>query len=398
MAKKTKKNKLAKNLSAILSSTIVVVGAAAGAFYAWKNKDKLTNKNPQKDSIINEIQPTRVLDITSNNFRIMNWNILNFGGNNVSTATSPKTKNIAKAIKYANASIIGLTEINFIDSPDDKRDDNTVVRSVRNLTKLIGENFNYEISKKAINPNFQNSRENYAFIYNQNEFSIENTYLFTQDNIYVRPPFGALFKHKATNYQFWYVIAHFDAPGVNEKNGEVATEYNDNGSQEILEATKVKEVIFDKLNELSPNVDIVFGGDTNLKVKANEIFENFKYNQIYSAYVDFANRLDDTWYNTSLSKTSNGVVKRKYANPYDKWLFKDELEKNIIIEANNPYKIDIVDLYNNNVWDKNTDLKEWAALNKTFKDNTNLTVAAATSDHAPIILNIKLPSGNNEIN
>ncbi|TNK96166.1 hypothetical protein C4M95_03600, partial [Mycoplasmopsis pullorum] len=201
-------------------------------------------------------------------------------------------------------------------------------------------------------------------------------------------PFLARFKVKENDYKFYYSIAHFDAPGANAKNGEVIdSQYKPNGTQEITEAKSVYELIFKpKENE---NIDIIFGGDTNLYQKSNEIFESFSKYGVLSAYTDFENRLNDQYYNTSLSKSKNGVVKRKYANPYDKWLYKDFGIKNINLNPDALFKIDIVGLYNLKVWDKQDDIKKWESAKKNLSDKTDLTLANLTSDHAPIIIDIK---------
>ncbi|VEU70418.1 MnuA family membrane nuclease [Mycoplasmopsis glycophila] len=389
--KQNTKKRSKKGTSWLISSLTLLVALGAGGYsayhYLYKNKTNTQKTNSSESQVPNPTTVNGKLALDPNKIRLMNWNILNFGGNNDSKVLLPKINNIAKAILYSNSSVVGFTEINYINPKDRKTN---VVESLENLQKLLGENWKFIYSDDAVNPKMPNSKENYAIFYDSSIIKYEDyKENITKDNLYARAPFLAKFSVKENNYQFYYAIAHFDAPGVNTNNGETKDSvYTENGTQEIKEAKEVYEYIFKpKMND---NIDIIFAGDTNLKAKANEIFESFSKYGIQDAYVDFKNRLNDAWYNTSLSVTdAQGNYKRKYANPYDKWLFFDANDTNITVNGNAPYKIDIVGLYNEGIWNKREDIKIWKQNNIKFKDETDLTLARKVSDHAPIILDIK---------
>ncbi|TNK83891.1 MnuA family membrane nuclease [Mycoplasmopsis pullorum] len=382
---KKRRNKKANTAISLISSLIALGAIGTASYFGY---DKFFKKSTQETKKTSTLVPEfkDFVPLAEDSIRVMNWNILNFGGNENSKKLLPKINNIVKAIKYSNATVVGFTEINYIDPKERK---SGVVSDLEDIQSLLGEDWKFIINDSVVNPKFPNSRENYAIFYNSKLVEYDNfKENVTTKNIYTRPPFLARFKVKENDYKFYYSIAHFDAPGANEKNGEVLdSQYKPNGTQEITEAKSVYELIFKpKENE---NIDIIFGGDTNLYQKSNEIFESFSKYGVLSAYTDFENRLNDQYYNTSLSKSKNGVVKCKYANPYDKWLYKDFGIKNINLNPDALFKIDIVGLYNLKVWDKQDDIKKWESAKKNLSDKTDLTLANLTSDHAPIIIDIK---------
>ncbi|WP_406613460.1 MnuA family membrane nuclease [Mycoplasma corogypsi] len=379
----------------IVSSAISLIlagGIAAGAYFGYlkfgnqqkidhnKNDNKLnSNANSGSGSTLsnNNTEPT----LNKKSLHVMNWNVLNFGGGDNDVLNAPKINRISDVILHEKPDLIGFTEINY---------NNQSVRTLDNLKKLLnsseknesGTTWDYVISENDENPRFPNSKEHYAMFYKSNVLSVVKKESITKNNLYARPPFSVKFK-TGNDYQFYYVIAHFDAPGVNAKNGETATDslYGTNGSQEVTEAKSVKEYIFDKYKP--ENIDIIFGGDTNLTAKSQIIFDEFKKFGIENTYGDdfkYNNSVDA--YKTSLSS------KDGYANPYDKFLFLDTPDKGTIVKpTKEKFKFDIIAQYKaGGIWEnlRVPDYNTWSKLKKAPRNQTPIELARKISDHAPI--------------
>ncbi|PWC08895.1 nuclease [Mycoplasmopsis arginini] len=247
------------------------------------------------------------------------WNILNFTGDR--HKQYKKTKRIALLANEEKFDVLGLTEV-------DKEEG--VKTLVDELNQLNSSNFySYVISKKLKGEKFGKfAVEHIAVIYNNQKMEAEAFdnkgigYSYTQkftdefgdtNAQYSRPPYGVKFKYKLKpETKLTFVFAHFDGPGVSKSNEKIGEQsYRGLGSFEYREAKQLANVLdyFDSIDGEQSN--IFFGGDTNIKLRKQDLAFSTMENKYKSVFSDIEE------HNTSLAKRKNN-----YSQPYDKMFYK----------------------------------------------------------------------------
>ncbi|VEU58828.1 MnuA family membrane nuclease [Mycoplasmopsis gallinacea] len=395
---KKKRMKKAPIISSVASVAIAAI--AIGGYFVYdkffKTEQTTTNKN---------------ISLNKEGFNITHWNILNYGGKN-SNKGSLKVTGITEILANLDSSIIGLTEINH--GAGDK-----VANIVERLNKLQSKH-NYasiiQNENDAVNPDFENSREQIAVLYDQNVFKPINFNGLTQNQMsfkqpikfvgadknttYTRFPMINYFENKVNGAKVATIFAHFDSPDSNSKNGESDVKLPDNyqgvnisksgqGSQEVSEAFGLAQVFEFVKKYVDPETTIIFGGDTNIKPNNNAIFQHFEDINKYQTYY---NSVDLEIYETSLGSSSSNP----YANPYDKFLFIEGKKLDVIDANENPsqqykelFKYDIVNMFNK--YSEKYDRLKYRQLfkkeNSTASDS-DFNIVRKISDHAPITMTV----------
>ncbi|QBF34802.1 hypothetical protein EG856_02655 [Mycoplasmopsis phocirhinis] len=401
------KHKKSKVISGLMIAT-TVIGVGSYFIYKYVLKDKFFNKNTHKsDKISKTEQPkkpildndvklsadTKIQIYKPNNVnRIGHWNILNFGGKG-SEKGNIKVNAIAQAIYKTKLDIVGLTEINYADG-------NKVERITKSLNELSEEQFNDVIQpQNDSNPKSSNAtKEVVAILYNTQKYKLirSGSFNITKNNYsYKRPPFGALFEDLNNHKKIITFFAHLDSPGTRKQKNdehpqEIDSEYREQGSQEIFEANNIENA-FKFFQKWDSDASIIFGGDTNIKTKNHSIFEN---NEFYDSYYKNI-KADKTkkkpsqqyeYYETSLGITPS------YANAYDKILFKEKNNLNILDEdeksiyadekyRNSWFKLDLINVFNNGFYDKSYYQKLWVQYEKTAWPKDYDVIRSKISDH-----------------
>ncbi|WP_406616800.1 MnuA family membrane nuclease [Mycoplasmopsis adleri] len=258
------------------------------------------------------------------------WNVCNFG--NVRNDNTYKVQSLSHIIYQNNYNLIGLVEVDG---------DNSVKSLTEHLNKLAkSDTYAYIQSDTKVGHKNLSSRSNvpeYAsFIYNKhllevvpfenkknllvydnsnwNSFGLENGLLQVG---YMRPPVGVKFRTlgKIKN-DFTYVIDHLDSPGA--KDNEKKYKKTSQGTQEWVEAWNLKNVMkwFDDHD--GDNDDLIFAGDTNIKIQNDE--EAFKYLR-QEGYKSLLKATEEN--KTSLARTLN-----KYSETFDKFFIYSDLKFN----------------------------------------------------------------------
>ncbi|WP_412031704.1 endonuclease/exonuclease/phosphatase family protein [Metamycoplasma buccale] len=292
------------------------------------------------------------------------WNILNASSNG---RQENKLKLIASIIKAKAYDLIGLTEV---------KDENVAKKLVEHLNKFYGKKvFSYLTSQKLkgsyagpkqaeyvsvlyrhdrLKPaEFDNKKIGYQYT---EKFSNE----YRSDVEYVRPPYGVKFNWIGTGRQesFTFVFDHFDSPGKGRSDKH---QVQGIGDQELSEALQIAKVLqkFDEMD--GPQSNVFFSGDTNIKRgKADFAFKTLK-------EYGYKMALEDTEENASSLSNTKG----KYANPYDKIIYKTELTLNQAFV----YKLWDVD--------KDDSLKP-NFYESGFNSNDASKIRSRLSDHCPV--------------
>ncbi|TNK88129.1 hypothetical protein C4M89_03535, partial [Mycoplasmopsis pullorum] len=167
---KKRRNKKANTVIYLISS-LIALGVIGTASYFGYDKffKKSTQETKKPSTLVPEFKD--FVPLAEDSIRVMNWNILNFGGNDNSKKLLPKINNIVKAIKYSNATVVGFTEINYIDPKDRK---SGVVSDLEDIQSLLGEDWKFIINDSVVNPKLPNSKENYAIFYNSKLVEYDN--------------------------------------------------------------------------------------------------------------------------------------------------------------------------------------------------------------------------------
>ncbi|EGV00232.1 membrane nuclease MnuA [Mycoplasmopsis columbina SF7] len=382
----------------------ILLAAGLGAtviYLQYKNifkKDKSGNldsgtSDPNKDTKI------PILEGNNEKLNIMSWNILNFGGED-SIKNSNKVLGIAKTILYKNSDIVALQEINDGDGAKVKR----IVDTLNELDK--NNQWVFASSKSEPNPQYATQREQFAFVYKSNKVD-----LYKSDNLrkynYVRYPFIAYFRDKNAKNDFALINIHLDSPGSpsnpksTKQNDEASEIYSGQGNKEVQEAQDLA-VIIKELKKDYPH-DILVMGDTNIKNTNNLIFETkeFTENGIKLAYKEFAKNLNE-YYKTSLSTLEaykKDGQKRGYVNAYDKFIYLDQNEQNIMPLEPENYRVDLLHAFDTNGgWLNLSEHQQlWYQMpqNKGKYVNANSVpwyelIRGDISDHAPVMIEYKL--------
>ncbi|MDC4163226.1 endonuclease/exonuclease/phosphatase family protein [Mycoplasma sp. T363T] len=352
----------------ILLLLILILGF--GGYYVYTNFYK--NKSENTTKLDDKTQPTNG-NVSNNNkykkvgdLRLLSWNVLNFG--NKYTPSTNKFMNIVKTIQESNADVVGLTEINYNNED-----------IVRNVANSLGASWSYTFSGNNFNVNFSRSRESVAILYKNNVVQPETSNSINPNDTYTRPLWYTKFKTVGYDYSFITFFGHFDAPGANSKNNEAnAKGYRGQGGQEISEA-KAIATVFTSLKATYPNTDIIGAADTNIKEANNSVFDSNEYSL---NYIDFNDNKE--YYRTTISNNNY------YANSYDKWFVYDANKSNILKDKNIPYKVDVINAFNDKIWDKEKTLNAWLSSDKAKKypKPTDIQLVLNVSDHAPIILDL----------
>ncbi|QJG67259.1 MnuA family membrane nuclease [Mycoplasma phocoenae] len=420
------------NKRKIISVVVFIVFAAFFAFGAYQAY--MHYKNVQTKKEINEHQNEKgqVAIVSTKDvekmfykpdkyYRVGHWNILNFGGKS-SNKNNVKVQAIAEAIYKTKQDVIGLTEINYGDG--DK------VQRILDVLNSINNNNSYNLIVQSTDDSNEwsnkGTREQIAIIYNKNKvnllpfnnskkgLSYGDTQKFKNEKneevSMKRPLYGSLFETIDTKNCFVAFFGHLDSPDVKAKKSdkhpkEQKSQYKDQGTQEIAEAKQIAKA-FKFYEQNSPeNTSIIFGGDTNIKTHNNNLFNlpEFKDNNIKNYYGNmniYKKQAAKSWEQYEYYETSLGT-KKGYANAYDKLLFLekpnidiiDEEEKiNSIISDNEKkyssvsFKADIANGFNNGLWDREKYKKLWQ---QNSSQNTNYPgdfklIRTKISDHAPI--------------
>ncbi|MCT4469598.1 MnuA family membrane nuclease [Mycoplasma sp. HS2188] len=384
-----------------------VIGVASYFGYKYILKDKFFNKKTEKNKQnTKQDQPKRTISSDnaklnaevqtqiykpSNVNRVGHWNILNFGGSG-SEKGNIKVNAIAEAIHKTKQDIVGLTEVNY-------RDGDKVQRITKTLNELGEENFDQVIQPQSdSNTKSSNAtKEVVAILYNTQKYKLIKSGSFNIENngySYKRTPFGAMFEDLSNGKKVITFFAHLDSPGVrkdrNDKHPqEQDSQYAGQGTQEVFEAENIENA-FKYFQKWDPSASIIFGGDTNIMTKNRAIFENnntYKnyYNDIKAASGKKPNEQYE-YYETSLGS------KQGYANAYDKILFKENDNLNIIDEnekrafsdekyQNSWFKLDLVNSFNNGFYDKTYYQKLWTQYEKSLWPKDFQVIRSKISDH-----------------
>ncbi|QZE12586.1 MnuA family membrane nuclease [Mycoplasma sp. Ms02] len=404
MAKKSKK-------TVATGTTVlgIILALGTAGYYVYNNFIKTSDSTRAelwKDADIDNHPIKRIESpkLSDKVIRIMHWNILNFGGAK-STLRSFKTNAISEIIYKSGASLIGLTEVNF-------NDGEKVQRIVKTMNGFAGSDvFDYIVqdSSQARSALFENSAEKVAIIYNKNKFeyvpfanqdsSVSGDSFRSKINLleggkteHSRPPFGAQFRDKANNKYVTTVFAHFDSPGINEKNGEkpAPTPYKgiklegSQGNFEVAQAFSIPQIISYFEAKSNPNAAILFAGDTNIKTENQDLLDLFEGK---NGIQNFYNQAMAENFKTSIGKSD-------YANAYDKIVFKekDGIDFLSAFEIKNPeqsFKIDLLKVFKNQILDR----AEYTKLYKKDNDSDGITdhkMASTISDHAPIYVDYQI--------
>ncbi|QZX49160.1 hypothetical protein [Mycoplasma sp. E35C] len=141
--------------------------------------------------------------------------------------------------------------------------------------------------------------------------------------------------------------------------------------------------VFKDLKKKYPNVDIIGGGDTNIKGLSNN--NAFASDEYKLNYVDFDTNKED--YLTSLSTKHYAYAKN---SSYDKWFIYDYGQLNVLAQQSNiPYKFDVLQAYQKGYWDKQAAISSFHKTDPNKGKPTNLQLVSKVSDHAPILLDVQ---------
>lgn len=289
-----------------------------------ENEKPIQNQEkPQKPNSDDENQ-TPITD----NIKIAHWNVLNQSDKNIF-----KTKAIASIIFKSNFDLVGLTEIVSVAGA------NAILEEIKKMETNNANQWSILVSEPSKSITGPNQSERVAFIYKANKVkpkafinskigSFYENKPWTSDLIdnsqitydYVRPPFGVLFETQGKiKNDFTFVIAHLDSPGAKKKAGETsAPGFSGQGRKEINEALNLVSVMkwFDQID--GENDELIFMGDTNIKIgNASKAFKPL-IDDGYKFYTE-----DTEKWKSSLSSKIN-----KYANTYDKIIYKGSLKAN----------------------------------------------------------------------
>lgn len=384
--------------------TLLTLGTSSLTAFSCNNNEVSKPQETKQPEIKKEEdkKDAKISTLSDDKIRVGHWNVLNYDG-----LTQIKTEVLAKIIKYNQISIIGLTEV--------KNDDQAPKQIVAEMKKIDPEN-DWQIlnSNKLKGDGNETQAEYISVLYNANLVkpipfvgyeTITNPYQMglaypnpqfkskfqngeQERNVdFVRPPFGVRFSKKTNEKEnFTLVFTHNDSPGAKASRGEIVagSEYVEQGSQEIDEALKTKEVMewFDEKD--GENQGLIFFGDTNIK-KENK---DKPFQPLLN--IGYKNALGDDFLTTL-----NGKDENQYANPYDKIFY-----KGLTLENSNKYDIRKVfadQIINEQEWKekveknrKEKNEKYKGKRKKPYKPYKNPAdyIRSAISDHAPVFTDV----------
>ncbi|UUD36671.1 Uncharacterised protein [Mycoplasmopsis californica] len=358
----------------------------------WQKRPKTPDLKPQPTPTPNPTPLPNPQDLSK--IKIAHWNVKNQNG-------KKELKNIALStiIDKENFDVVGLTEI------DD-------VLGVSAIIELLNQKqptsvWQYTISSKDYKAWKNNKwleadsqqREHVGIIYKASKLKLIDEKLY--ENIpwsnlldlkntsaskysYVRPPYGAKFLDLSTNQDFTCVFSHFDSPGVAKKDEVLASDFNENfsdgiGAQEANEALNLSAAMaeFDQWD--GENNELIFMGDTNIKLGK----EALTFKPIIDAGYTFYSKDLDEW------KTSLGNKFGKYANPYDKMIYKGDAL------ISDPGLIKIYDALKDGYIDQKW-IDDVIKSKKTPPSDPESYPYQFISDHCPVFLTINLDK--NDVN
>ncbi|AXE60719.1 hypothetical protein DA803_01285 [[Mycoplasma] phocae] len=343
-----------------------------------------------------------------NLIRVGHWNILNYGGGELSDKNGPKVAAISELIYKSQQDVIGLTEINYNQGKDVKN----IVDALNELSNSSSYDCIVQPVDDANKTSSKATKEQIAIIYNTNKIKKKNFKNYNKNYqsygndktnsgvSFKRPLFAAFFETIKGNKPFVSIFGHLDSPG---KASEEASqnEYKSQGAQEVKEALDIANA-FKYYEQLSDNASIIFGGDTNIKTKNNRLFNTDEFTSkgiknYYGSMSNFKVKGKPTeqyeFYETSLGRNKG------YSEAYDKLLFKEHnlniIDENEKIKYNDEryqkvsFKADIINGFKNGIWDKKHILNLNPKFAKDFNGNEFSFIRSKISDHTMVYIDFE---------